>query len=403
MKIVALHSDDLVVRTADDYLGSPMYSVIGEHRFAVALAALLVVAAWIIRRRSRSGKHSGVHQRYVELSTVDRFLVWMLALGGAIHFGLVPGHELSWWSAGYVSVGLAETYLARAVLTQSLPRRRTILVLLVSIFGYAITGLAGTVPDQLGIATKLFELAALAVVVQPQRSGRLRGLGSSAAVVSTALVIGIGAWVGAFSGDGGHHVGESAGPGTLIPRGEDREPDEHEIAAAETLYRQISAAVARYEDPDAAAADGYLVGQIAGLEYHAANPAHKADGRILDPNRPENLIYAAGPNGPVLLGVMYEMEEIGEPGPAIGGPLTVWHGHDHVCFSLTPPALAGLTSPFGVCPAGSVTVPMTGEMLHVWTVPGAPEKFGHMEEDWLQAYLKGGPLPDQAQETPRSE
>ena len=33
---------------------------------------------------------------------------------------------------------------------------------------------------------------------------------------------------------------------------------------------------------------------------------------------------------------MYEMDEIGTAGPAIGGPLTVWHAHDHVCFALTP-------------------------------------------------------------------
>ena len=85
---------------------------------------------------------------------------------------------------------------------------------------------------------------------------------------------------------------------------------------------------------------------------------------------------------------MFEMEAIGEPGPAIAGPLTVWHAHDHVCFSLTPPALAGLTSPFGVCPMGSITMPVTNEMIHLWTVPGAPERIGHIEDEWLDAYLE---------------
>jgi hypothetical protein len=84
---------------------------------------------------------------------------------------------------------------------------------------------------------------------------------------------------------------------------------------------------------------------------------------------------------------MFEMPVVGDPGPAVGGPLTVWHAHDHVCVSLLPPTLSGLVSPFGTCPVGSLTIPVTEEMLHVWTVPGAPNRFGDLDEDWRKRYL----------------
>ena len=182
-------------------------------------------------------------------------------------------------------------------------------------------------------------------------------------------------------------MGEASQPGTLVPVGDDREPTEHEWAEADELYDATVAAVARYENPEAAAMDGYNIDGMYGLEFHAANAAYKTDGRVFDPERPENLIYAVTADGPILIGVMFEMEGIGNAGPAVGGPLTVWHAHANVCIALTPLALAGLTSPFGVCPVGSITIPITNEMIHMWTLPGAPDRFGHLEQEWLNSYL----------------
>ncbi len=130
-----------------------------------------------------------------------------------------------------------------------------------------------------------------------------------------------------------------------------------------------------------------MVDDLARRGYHADNPDYKNDGRVLDPAAPETLVFAAGPDGPVLVGAMFQMDEIGASGPAPGGPLTVWHAHDHVCFALTPPSLAGLTGPFGTCPIGSITLPVTNEMIHVWTLPGAPEPFGDLDDEWLAEYL----------------
>jgi hypothetical protein len=75
----------------------------------------------------------------------------------------------------------------------------------------------------------------------------------------------------------------------------------------------------------------------------------------------------------VLLGAVYEMPRIGEPGPDFGGAVTRWHVHAAICFSPVPPFLVGLVSPFGTCPSGSFNV-VTPAMMHVWTVdvPGGP-------------------------------
>ena len=78
---------------------------------------------------------------------------------------------------------------------------------------------------------------------------------------------------------------------------------------------------------------------------------------------------------------------LGVAGPMIGGPLTVWHAHEHVCIGLLPPGLTGLRSPLGGCPVGSIEVPRTNEMIHLWTIPGAPQAWGDLDETWRAAYI----------------
>ncbi|MBT8217468.1 MAG: hypothetical protein HKN74_05255 [Acidimicrobiia bacterium] len=386
------HSEGLVDRSiaVDEYVGSPLYYVIAEHEAGVAAAVLLVAGAWWLRRRARRGStRAGVTlNAYRSLSPLHRLLAWMLLLSSAIHAGLVLGHEPSVYSVLYAAGAGAFFLVARRLINAQPWRRWTRLVLVGSIVGYTISSVAGSAPDQLGMATKLIELVALGIAFMPRTAGRLRALAATAGTVVFVVIAGLGGWIGAFaSGAGGHHLGEVPPPGVLLPPGEDRPPTEAERRSADALYAATVAAVAKYQDPAVAAAAGYAVGDIYGRDYHAPNEAFKNDGHVFDPERPENLIYAESPAGPVLIGVMYEMDEIGVAGPAVGGPLTVWHAHDHVCFSLTPPALAGLTSPFGYCPAGSITMPITNEMIHLWTLPGVPEQYGELEDAWLDAYL----------------
>ena len=128
-----------------------------------------------------------------------------------------------------------------------------------------------------------------------------------------------------------------------------------DIVEATELLLATRAALARYADPAVAAADGYHVNGLAGIDFHAGNPSYEHDDLILDPARPETLVYAVAPDGrPVLMGAMFLMPKIGQPGPTVGGPLTVWHAHQNICFSLTPPGLSGILSPLGGCPIGSI-------------------------------------------------
>ncbi|MGH9891687.1 MAG: hypothetical protein ACREA0_06840, partial [bacterium] len=132
------------------------------------------------------------------------------------------------------------------------------------------------------------------------------------------------------------------------------------------------------------------VAGLAGADFHARNAEYANDGLILDPAHPENLVYSDGPNGPVLMGVMYETEGLRSAAP--GGDGLIWHKHEQVCFSLFPPGLAGLVDPHGLCPVGSLALPTTNSMMHVWVVPGAPQRFGDLDEEWKRGYLSS--LPD---------
>lgn len=385
------HGEELLQRTDGDYVGSPMYSVLAEHFVAIFAVAALVIGAWIVRRRAPSREQFAKWiDQYRSLDVLKRLLFWLLAISVAVHAGLVLGHEPSGYTVLYLVDTVALGLVARRLMAGLSWRLWAGLVLGGSILGYAISGMAGEPPDQVGLATKLVELAAIAIVLVPTSDRRLRRVLASTSVVVLTIVVGIGAWAGAFqSGDGGHHLGETPTPGVLLPAGEDREPTADEIEEAEHIYQEVVEALSPYSDPAKAAADGYDVEGMYGTSFHASNDAFKSDDHIFDPHRPETLVYAVGSDGPVLLGAMFEMTDLRIAGPAPGGPLTVWHAHDHVCFSLTPPALAGLVSPFGGCPFGSIAIPMTGEMLHVWTLPGIEEPFGDIDEEWLNAYLAG--------------
>jgi hypothetical protein len=105
---------------------------------------------------------------------------------------------------------------------------------------------------------------------------------------------------------------------------------------------------------------------------------------VLDPNRPEVLVFSILDGRATLLGVVYVMERAGAPGPQPGGPITQWHAHN-VCLTLTPPGF-GIVTPFGSCPALSIAV-TSPEMMHVWVVdnPDGPFADG-LDEAWVREY-----------------
>ena len=370
--------------------GSELYRLSPEHLAGVLALVMLLSVAWLVRG-----------SRLPRLSPVNWLLVALLAASAAVHAGLAVGHSEHGVGLQVLMAldAIALAFVARRVWRGASAGRLGLLVLGGSVVAYWISAAGGEPPDQLGLATKLGEILALAIVVRPAPGERRRGLRSFAGSAAIALlVLGTTAtsWIGAFRAGGeasaanvsGHVHAGAALPGFVMPAVAQREPTPAERAAATELVLATRSALARYADPQVAAADGYNVAGMHGLDFHATNPAYEHDGRIFDPAHPETLVYAVAPGGrPVLLGAMFQMPSIGEPGPTIGGPLTVWHAHEQVCVTLTPPGLAGLLSPMGMCPIGSFDLPLTAQMIHVWIVPGAPEAIGDLDQAWRRTYV----------------
>ena len=143
--------------------------------------------------------------------------------------------------------------------------------------------------------------------------------------------------------------------------------------AATALSRDSRASAERNDwfDYDTALGDGYEL--MFGDDKHYANRAYITDDRLLDPERPEFVIYYDTPSGKRLAGLMYLTRKRDERGPQIGGPLTVWHYH---IFHHTTCLLKGLLAVArpgdgGVCAEG-IPGQRSPEMLHVWLL-GHPE------------------------------
>ncbi|HXH20534.1 MAG TPA: hypothetical protein VNN10_00790 [Dehalococcoidia bacterium] len=159
-------------------------------------------------------------------------------------------------------------------------------------------------------------------------------------------------------------------PGVTHDHGEAVAITAAELEAAAKLVADVRAGTARFEDITVAQREGYflLAGGRTGLA-HFHNQAYHTDGRILDPERPEDLMYLRLSDGTwKLVGVMFLMPSRDQPGPRIAGPLTAWHAHDNLCFSPALGRISGFTDANGKCAAGSVFMGKTPEMMHVWLV-----------------------------------
>ena len=366
---------------ADQYIISPLYQVIGEHRGAAALLVILGLVFWRSTKSRPGTRLARLHERYARLEPMPKVAVSALAISAVVHFGLVFGHEFSGLTIGYLLTGIAMGYGIRVTLAGGRWRRWSAILLGGSLAAFVIVMVAGTAPDQLAMLTKLVELGGFAAVLSPAPGARLARMGT-VGIVAVTTIVSLASWAGAFSSGGGHHHGDTPPPAVALPDGEDRDPTPAERIATDDFHADVVRALSPFRDPAVAAAAGYNVDGIEGLDFHADNPALKNDGRIMDPGYPETLVYARGPDGPVLLGAMFQMDRLGETGPAVGGPLTVWHAHDHICISLT--GITGVVSPFGACALGSVAIPITNEMIHVFIVDDAPDQFGELSEDWIK-------------------
>ena len=152
----------------------------------------------------------------------------------------------------------------------------------------------------------------------------------------------------------------------------DRPPSETERQWADQFVRQSMAAAQRqgWFDLEKAKADGYEAQWSDG--EHWVNRRYLFDDTILDPERPEYLMYSESSDGkgPILTGFMYYTRTLEERGPTPAGNLAQWHYHPWrgrgYCAER---GLLVVSRPNedGGCPVGE-RVDRSAEMLHVWFV-----------------------------------
>jgi hypothetical protein len=152
-------------------------------------------------------------------------------------------------------------------------------------------------------------------------------------------------------------------------------------ARAENLIAITLLRLPQFNDPATAEAAGFRsIGDAVTGDEHYINLSYFKDGRILDPDHPESLVYEPDGKGGKKLAAAMFMLETGQTladVPDIGGKLTQWHIHNNLCFTTTG-RVAALTAADGSCPPTLVKGPET-PMIHVWLRPHPCGPFAALE------------------------
>ena len=152
---------------------------------------------------------------------------------------------------------------------------------------------------------------------------------------------------------------------------------------AETLLRQTIVDLKKFQTPAEAMAAGYRsIGDSLTGDEHYVKWAAVDDGHILDPTRPESLVYEYRDGKQQVAAAMY-MLPFGSrftDAPDVGGALTQWHVHENLCLTDNPTqkTLAGFVEINGKCQPGTSKAGAM-PMLHVWVVPNPCGPFAALE------------------------
>jgi hypothetical protein len=302
----------------------------------------------------------------------------LLLLTGVVHLALVPDHLRQAPSLGVLFAldGAAFVILALASLRFNGARWRwpAVALLVATILAYLGMVISRReAVDDLGVATKLIELAALGVLLWPfGRRFDWRWATATVSLLVAMTVTGGAAWAASFRPSPTGHAHDGRTVLAAAP------PTDAQRVAAAKLVDDTRAGIERYTDVQVALADGYRPSTPPlAPTVHYLNQAYRHDGRVLDPTRPEALVYANTVNGPVLLGAMYMLPKANMRPPDLGGALAEWHTHANLCFALPTFSINGLESVFGTCPIGSINAP-TPAMLHVWTIANPSGPFAEL-------------------------
>ena len=337
-----------------------MYDVAPTHAIGLYAALIFLPLAVLAVRRGR--KHR------TQPGTVQIACV-LMAVTGVVHLSLIPDHLATdpLTSVLFLFNGVAFLTLAGAVRWRWW-RLSSAALLVATILGYLFyVDFRLEAPDQVGLATKVIEFAALGMVLvpvlneKPMRDRPWYWALLASGLPALMLVSGTGVWIESLAHPDPRHVHASA---TL--QSTNVVPTSGQQAAATKLYEQTAAAIVPFQDWRQAWAAGYRpAGSTDMPSTHWFNKAYEK-ASVLDPHRPQGLVYANTHHGPVLLGAMFQMQRIGAFGPDPGGPLTAWHQHENICFTLIGLEFS-LMTPYSTCPLGAIDVTAPA-MLHVWIV-----------------------------------
>jgi hypothetical protein len=237
----------------------------------------------------------------------------------------------------------------------------------------------------------------LGATIDPRRSRRARGLLLLSVAYITALsAVGLNRAATAELAAHGHgpdHVHTTDLATDLATDACRATPAQR--GAAARLLTDTKGAAAQFRDLRDARTAGYAP-HVPTPESvkHYFNPAYVTDGRVLDPARPEGLLYAHTTRGPVLVAAVYLMNRAGEPVRAVGGCLTPWHAHAEHCSS--DPAggrIDGVRGRDGRCPPGQVPW-ATPPMMHTWLIELPEGPFAtHVDGQAVFSQLHASPRP----------
>jgi hypothetical protein len=199
---------------------------------------------------------------------------------------------------------------------------------------------------------------------------------------------------GATGGDPGAHEAQAVAPVPYDPKkpidlsGVPGVTPEQQ-AAAENLVAVTITRLPRWSDPAVALAAGFRsIGDGGTGTEHFVNQEFMNDGVILDPDRPESLVWDTKGGGRRLVAAMFMVQK-GLPldqVPNIGGKLMQWHTHENLCYNAEG-KVRGITNAAGECPAGLVK-PAPTPMIHVWIESHPCGPFAALEG------IGGGRIPD---------
>jgi len=156
-----------------------------------------------------------------------------------------------------------------------------------------------------------------------------------------------------------------------------------QLERADTLIENTIKDLKRFRTPAQAYAAGYRsIGDALTGDEHYVNWSYANDGHILDPKRPESVVYERVNGKQQAVAAMYGMPfgSTFADVPDVGGALTQWHVHANLCLTDNPEqrVVAGLTSIGGACPPGTSKAGNT-PMLHVWIYPNPCGPFAALE------------------------